>query len=68
MPTEFLITLYMEAADRPKMTVWRIRFECWIPMATNTRSEYVIFFLPHCNNGYVIRTLLVWFNATEEMC
>jgi hypothetical protein len=24
------------------MTILRMRFECWIPKATNTRSEYVI--------------------------
>ena len=28
--------------DRPQMTVWRMRFECWIHKATNTLSEYVI--------------------------
>ena len=22
--------------DRPQMTVWRMRIECWIPKATNT--------------------------------
>ena len=27
---------------RPQMTVWCIRFTCWIPKATNTHSEYVI--------------------------
>jgi hypothetical protein len=29
---------------RPQMTIWRMRFACWIPKATNTL--YV-----HCNNG-----------------
>jgi hypothetical protein len=28
--------------DRPQMTIWRMRIACWIPEATNTRSEYVI--------------------------
>ena len=28
---------------RPKMTIWRMRIACWIPKATNTYSEYVIF-------------------------
>jgi hypothetical protein len=28
--------------DRPQMTIWRMRFACWIPNATNTHSEYVI--------------------------
>jgi hypothetical protein len=27
---------------RPRMTVRRMRFACWIPKATNTHSEYVI--------------------------
>ena len=28
--------------DRPQMTIWRMRIACWIPEATNTRSEYLI--------------------------
>ena len=27
--------------DRPPMTTWRMRIACWIPKATDTRSEYV---------------------------
>jgi len=27
---------------RPQMTIWRMRFACCIPKATNTHSEYVI--------------------------
>jgi hypothetical protein len=29
--------------DRPQMTIWRMCIACWIPKATNTNSEYVIF-------------------------
>jgi hypothetical protein len=29
-------------ADRPQMTTYRMRFECWITTATNTPSEYLI--------------------------
>jgi hypothetical protein len=29
--------------DTPQMTIWRMRIACWIPKATNTHSEYVIF-------------------------
>jgi len=29
----------MVAPDKPQMT-WRMRIACWIPKATNTRSEY----------------------------
>jgi len=29
--------------DRPKMTMWRMRFAWWAPKATNTPSEYVMF-------------------------
>jgi len=29
--------------DRSKTIVWRMRIACWIPKATNTHSEYVIF-------------------------
>ena len=28
--------------DRPQMTIWHMRIACWIPKATNSRSEYVI--------------------------
>jgi len=28
--------------DSPRMTIWRMRFACWIPKGTNTHSEYVI--------------------------
>jgi len=28
--------------DRPQMTTWRMLITCWITMATNTLSEYVI--------------------------
>jgi len=27
---------------RIQMTIWRVRFECWIPKATNTYAEYII--------------------------
>jgi hypothetical protein len=26
---------------RPPMKIWRVRFTCWIPKATNTHSRYV---------------------------
>jgi hypothetical protein len=26
---------------RPQVTMWQVRFACWIPEATNTHSEYV---------------------------
>ena len=26
----------------PQMTIWRMRIACWIPKATDTRSEHVI--------------------------
>jgi hypothetical protein len=29
--------------DRSQMKIWSLRFECWVPKATNTQSEYVIF-------------------------
>jgi len=29
-------------SGRPQMTIWRMRISCWIPKATNKRSEYVI--------------------------
>jgi len=29
--------------NRPQMTIWRMRIACWIPKATNTHPDYVIF-------------------------
>jgi hypothetical protein len=29
--------------DKPQLTNSRMRFACWIPMATGTHSEYLIF-------------------------
>jgi hypothetical protein len=31
----------MVEPDRPQMTVWRMRFSCWMNKARNTHSEYV---------------------------
>jgi hypothetical protein len=28
--------------DRLQMTIWRMRFLCWITKATNTQPEYVM--------------------------
>ena len=28
--------------DRPRMTMWRMSFTCWIPKNANTQPEYVI--------------------------
>ena len=33
---------YIVQADRPRMTIWRMRIACWIPRATDTHPEYVI--------------------------
>jgi hypothetical protein len=32
----------MVQKNRPQMTIWRMRFACWVPKATDTHSEYVI--------------------------
>ena len=50
---------------RPQMTIWRMRFACWITKATNTHSEYVTHrfstakWLRKGASVFVIRTLLV---------
>jgi hypothetical protein len=31
----------MVEPDRPPMTIWRMRLACWVPKATDIRSEYV---------------------------
>jgi len=33
----------MIETNSPQTTIWRIRIACWIPKATDTHSEYVIF-------------------------
>jgi len=39
--------------DGPWMTIWRMRFACWLPKAANPHN------VPRC---YVIRTLSVMLN------
>ena len=34
---------FCRAGGRAKMTIWRMRAACWIPKATDTHSQYVIF-------------------------
>jgi hypothetical protein len=34
--------------DRPQVTIWRMRFACWITKATDKRSEYVTLFAFPC--------------------
>jgi len=41
----------MTESDRPQMTIWRIRFICWIRKATNIYSECVIIMVFHYNHG-----------------
>jgi len=52
--------------DSPKVTLWRMRIACWMPMATNSHPEYVIVIAFYYNSGYTnapqccgIRTLPV---------
>jgi len=33
--------------DRAQMEIWRMRIACWIPMATNTHSGYVVLIAFH---------------------
>jgi hypothetical protein len=56
------------------MTIWRIRIACWMPKATNTHSEYVIFIaLPlqqwlH-ERALVLRcTYIAFLVLTETVC
>jgi hypothetical protein len=42
----------MAEQGRPQMTIWRMRFACCIPKATDTYSEYVIII------GFLLQQLL----------
>jgi hypothetical protein len=37
----------------PQMTIWRMRYACWIPKITNTHPECVILLILHYNSGYI---------------
>ena len=64
-PVYEIMWKYTVQQGRPQKTIWCKRIACWIPKATNTRTQvvqYSLFF--HCNNGgtnapqcYVIRAL-----------
>jgi hypothetical protein len=52
---------------RPQMTIWRMRFACWVTKATDTQPECVILFsfpleqwLREHTSLYITRTLPVW--------
>ena len=58
-------------SERPQKKIWRMRISRWIPKATNTHSEYVIFisfllqqWLHECASCYVIRTLSALFQTS----
>jgi len=58
-------------SERPRMTTQRMRFECWIPNATDTHSKYLLLFhgknvyanAPHC---YVIHALPVFLTVNKQ--
>jgi len=58
---------------RPQMTVWRMRFLCWISKATDIQTEYIIFiafplqqFYTNAPRCYITCTLLVLFTITSH--
>jgi hypothetical protein len=36
-----IVWKYVVEPDRPHMTMWRMRFACWMTNAADTHSEYV---------------------------
>jgi len=59
-------------SGRPNKIIWRMGISWWIPKPINTRSEYVVLCFSNCNNdytnapqGYVTRTLYVWFGSIQ---
>jgi len=38
-----IIWKYIVEPDRPQMTTWHMRIACWITLATDTQSKYVLF-------------------------
>ena len=64
--------------DRPQITIWRMRIACWMPKATNIRSEYVIFIAFALHQEMYERAwtlystytaclvIVVWITATQE--
>jgi hypothetical protein len=41
-PVYEMMWYYTAEPGRLQMKKWRMRIACWVPNATNTRSEYVI--------------------------
>jgi len=39
--------------ERPRITIWRMRFECWIPKTKNPNSQYVILIAFAGDDSYV---------------
>jgi hypothetical protein len=48
-------------SSKPQTAIWRMHIACWIPQATNSLSENVMFNVFHCNNGW--RNMLWWYTS-----
>ena len=46
------------------MTIWRMPIACWIPNATNTHSEYAIFFSPPLQQWFHQRASMLLYRNT----
>jgi hypothetical protein len=42
MPIKEIMWKNILEPGRPQMAIWRMRYPCWIPKATNTNSDYVL--------------------------
>jgi hypothetical protein len=53
----------------PRMTIWRMHDACWIPKATNTHSEYVIFIaFPRQKWFHESALMLSWYELLFHYC
>ena len=54
--------------DSPQIAIWRMRVACWIPKATNTRSEYVILIPFPLQQWQCERASMLRYSALPVLC
>jgi hypothetical protein len=56
---EIMLEKFVEP-DRPQMTIWRVRIACWIPKATDTHTQNLLYlFLSHCDSTSILLYIYV---------
>jgi hypothetical protein len=53
---------------KPQMTIWRMRIECWLSKATNTRLEYAVLITFALLQWLNERVLMLRYSSLPVLC